>query len=65
MLLVWLVSKGLLVKVSYMPGQDPERGGRLTDSSAGHPERRGPTVFGLLEQLSTAHYGSATPKDLP
>lgn len=22
-------------------------------------------MFGLLAQLSTAHYGSATPKDLP
>lgn len=47
-----------------MPGQDPERGGRLTDSSAGHPEWRGPMVLGLLEQLSTAHYGRATAKDL-
>lgn len=64
-LLVWLVSKGLLVRASYMPGQEPERGGRLTDYSAGHPEWRGPTVFRQLVQLSTEHYGSATTKDLP
>lgn len=48
-----------------MPGQDPERGGCLTDCSAGHPEQRGPMVFRLLAQLSTAYGGSATPKDCP
>lgn len=63
--LIWLLAKSVLVRAGYVPGHEPERGGRLTDCSAGHPERRGPAESRLLLQLSAAHYESTTAKDCP
>lgn len=64
-LFIWLVSKGLLVRASYVPGHEPGPGGHLTDCSVGRPEWKGPTVSSLLTQLSITYDKGATAKDCP